>query len=261
MEKLLEGIGILFEKQPVIAMIIIFMVLVIAAIVGLIVLVITGKVKIPEIHKREEQKDVDPLKPHDGCPYNVDRMLDAQNSFERGLAMGLLHIQRVKESMEKCEMTIDIILRQIVRLFYKIVAEKLGTIDGAMKHPESVQYKRLIWEALNKDCKDYFRHCVRENHFTQKTELEFKAYVDEQTNELVETITEFLDLYYDPVIISNEELFERNKLIMPEIKSEISGLFYLARSISADKIEQAENILDAQGITDTEQRRKEIERI
>jgi hypothetical protein len=231
------------------------MVLVIAAIVGLIVLVVTGKVKIPSTLK------IDPQNPHNNCPYNVDRMIEAQKAFERGQAMSILHNDRVKESMEECEVVIDNIQREMSRLFYKIIAEKLGTIDGAMKHPESVQYKRLICEALNKDCKDYFRHCVRENHFNTRSESEFQIYVDEQINELIETITEFLDLYYNPVVFSNEELFERNQAIMPSIKTEISRLYYKVRSISVDKIEQAEVILNAQGITDTEQRQKEIERI
>jgi hypothetical protein len=258
MEKLLEGIGLLFEKQPVIALIIIFMLLVLSAIVGLIVLVVSGKLKIPDLKKNDP---VDPTKPHEGCPYNVDRMIEAQKCFERGMAMGILHNQQVKESMEESELVIDNIHREMSRLFYKIVAEKAGTIDGAMKHPESVHYKKLVWEALNKDCKDYFRHCVRENHFYKKSEGEFQVYVDEQIKELVETITEFLDLYYNPVIISNEELFERNQVIMPTIKTEISRLYYKARSISFDKIEQACNILDAQGIFDVVQREKELERI
>jgi len=256
MDKLGEAIAVLFDKNPILVLIILFMMLVITVIGGIVLLIITGKIRIPEYRLKKKNKN-----PHYDCPYNFDRIIEAQKAFERGQAIMTLHNQRVKQSMEECEIVIDKVHRDMTDLFYKIVAEIMGMEDGAMKHPESIHYKALTGSILNRDCKDYFRHCVRENHFHEKTEIEFDYYVNEQINQLIGILTGEMDLYYTPIIISNEALFKRNQEIISTIKADITKLFYRVRSITVDTLDQAVDIMDAQGMNDPEQRKKELKRI
>jgi hypothetical protein len=259
MEELAKAFALLLPNSPLLSIIILALILFIILSGGFLLLLLSGKVRMPEI--RLKRKSVNKLKPHDGCPYNVERMAEAQKAFERGQAIDVLHNQKVKQSMEEVEITMDKHEKMMTRLFYDVVKEITGVEDGAMKHPEAVYYKNLVWRALNKDCKDYVRMCIRENHFNEKSEIEFEAYITEQSNEIMEIITEFMDLYYNPVLISHEALFKKNQTIIPIMLADISKMFYRIRAISAERIQEAANILDAQGIFDEEIRKKELRKV
>jgi len=218
-------------------------------IIGLLVL--TGKINIPKFKKHK-------LGIHDGCINDSDRKKENQESFLRGKTFLEFNVQRIKQSMEESEQVFDGISTKMVRLFYHIVAEVTGTKDGSTKHDESIFYKRQVDDCLSKECKREFRHRVRENHFPDMTPGEFELYINENVNEQIQIITEYLDLYYRPIIISREALYEKNQSIQSEIKADLNKLFYRCRTISSEYRDRALTILKAQGITDEETIRKEI---
>lgn len=241
MDKLAETIAVFFEKAPALVIIIMFLFLSLGILFLVLILVITNKLHIPG-------------------PLRVF-FASAQKAFERGKEFFLLHDKRIRLTMEECERVIDSIMRLVTKLFYDVVAEETKTEDGALNHPESKAFKRLVLYALNNECKQYFKLRVRENHYHKKTEKEFAAYVDEQTEQLIEIMTENLDINYQPVLISHQELFAKAEPILPTIRSEVQRLFYAARAISVDVIQQGETILDAQGILDPVDREKELDRL
>lgn len=241
MENLAEALAVLLDKSPILTVLIVFLLLGMGIIFLILILVVTNKLHISK-----------PLRLF---------LSSAQKAFERGIEFYRLHDLRIRLTMEECERVIDLVTRMLTDFFYDVVAKATGTEDGALNHPESKAFKRLVVYALNHECKHYFKLRVRENHYHQKTEGEFAAYVDFQTEKLIDILTENFDMDYRPVYITHSELFEKAGPLIPKIQSEVNRLFYKARGISVDIMEQGKTILDAQGIVDPEDRQKELDRL
>lgn len=253
MNDLAEALAVIFNRTPVLGILILVLGILMTGVILVLVMILTGKIQFPE--KKRKESDT----PHEGCPFSADHILQANRSYERGKDIGVLPKHRIKLTMDEGDRILEIIWKMMTRVFYSRIAELQNTIDGSTKHPDSEYYTLLTWSGLNRECKMHFLNCVRENHFHSQDDSKFETYVNEQVAELLKTMTNFLDLYYRPNLISREALFELNKSIVSEIKIHLSQLFYRARSISVGVYNKACVILDSQGITDPEQREKELE--
>jgi hypothetical protein len=107
-----------------------------------------------------------------------------------------------------------------------------------------VSYKKDLKIALD-DVQGYYRKCVKENHFTEKSDVEFNNYVIEKTESGAERLGDSFDVYYlqSVSIVDREELRATNRNeCLPQIKELVSQMFFEIREIAEKKKSLIEEI-------------------
>jgi hypothetical protein len=100
-----------------------------------------------------------------------------------------------------------------------------------------IDYRKDLKIAIDEAC-GYLRKWVKNNHFTDKSDVEFNEYIMLRTAEVMEKVTEVIDAYYlsSVCIIDREELRKSNETeCAPGISQLISKMFFEIREIAEIK--------------------------
>jgi len=106
---------------------------------------------------------------------------------------------------------------------------------------------RLCLRAVFEDFKDYMRVCIKENHFTSKTEQEFRAYTALKIDAILQIATDTLNDLYHGKIISRATLYKENQKIVPDIRVMLTEIYFEARNIATRaevEVDQQERAFD-----------------
>lgn len=169
----------------------------------------------------------------------------------------------VVESMRK----IREIERRIIEIRYmETIKKQMGIAEGAVKSiiTESLQsYTSLLKNKKHKDpikttsCQSYMlllrviehrlvdklRLYVRENHFAEKTEVEFDSYIESKTKALIYLISESLNnLYHYDEDITRAELYDANKEKIRIVEHILLDCFREFRISAIDSVEKVEKL-------------------
>lgn len=109
-----------------------------------------------------------------------------------------------------------------------------------------VSYRKDLKIAID-ETRGFLRKAVKENHFTEKTDVEFNAYTVEKIQEANDKISEVLDAYYlqSVCIVDREELRQTNVTnCLPQLKEMITQMFFEIREIAEKKEALIREILE-----------------
>ncbi len=135
------------------------------------------------------------------------------------------------------------ILRQNYLLLYKHF-KKQPEMAGILSEKDVQHYDALL-QGMDHKLKGMARRFLKRNHFTEKSEEEFRLYIAKRTEDFQRAASQYLDERYDTNTfgISREHLFKSNKeTCMPEIQKKISEFFYNARDIASAKELEVEKL-------------------
>lgn len=134
-------------------------------------------------------------------------------------------------------------IRGILQKTFLGLLEKVTTANGSpsLNLVLSSDYHlfRLCVRSIYEDQRDYVRLCFRENHLSDKTEAEFRAYIDTKTDEIIQKTTDLLNDLYRGELVSRVELYEANRKTLPEVREAIARIFQHARDTATKANQEA----------------------
>lgn len=93
---------------------------------------------------------------------------------------------------------------------------------------------RLCIRIMHEDMREWMREAFRENHFSEKTQIDFDRYVATKIADGLQVAAEVLDDLYRGKTISRSRISHENEKIMGELKTKIESIFREARRVSID---------------------------
>lgn len=185
----------------------------------------------------------DKKNPHAGCPYSHDAVLKVKEIIELFLVrLEIKYQDCVKEQMMYIEQCLPQLIGKIKSHFLQLLRDKKGKGAMLVGTPAEKAYD-LMLKDLSTMIKSKYRFYVRENHFTEKTESEFKLYVGVRVESIIQATTDILDdTYFMLEGITREELYDWNKAIENAIKLDMIEIFSECKRISFEKQKAIQDI-------------------
>jgi len=222
---------------------------------GTIIGMATGIIKVPKFinwTKNKKSKSNDVFKTHIKCEY----WPNLKNLIVKAIDKGMM-IQRIKineaiaeQMAEADELFVDI--KDIIRdNYFKLYKEfRGGEVSGLLDEPDVNKYDVLL-DSSESMFKGMTRRYMRKNHFIDKSDEEFRIYIDRRTEDYQKALSKYLNERYLTAHyhIAREVVFESNiRNCMPEVKQKVSIFFYRVREIARAKqllIDELEEHLEA----------------
>ncbi len=220
-----------------------------AFIVGgiLVYLVIKGIVKLPSwIRTKKEPKQTTGINSHMSCANWPSLVLLVRNAINKSAEIQrILMNETISEQMNEVDELYDD-FRNILKANYLTLYRKIDNREiGGLLNEKDVQHFISILDSMQSMLKGLSRRFLKKNHFIEKSEEEFRLYIDERTEDYQSAISSFLDERYDSSVfkISREELYESHMTICkPKLQKKVERFFYKIRSISLEKREKVQSL-------------------
>lgn len=151
---------------------------------------------------------------------------EEQNTLKKDLIL---------QQMNYAEEKISELRILLCKQYSRCLSNKLNVgVITAKDHSSYRFYRMLVYYILLSKIKDgIIKKALKENHFTDLSNVEFDLYIQRKTDLIIDNISESLDTYYDDtLIIQRDELFKINDAILVETKSIIKAIFDNARNVS-----------------------------
>ena len=169
-------------------------------------------------------------KSHKGCSLHTHML---KSISDQARIIRIKHIDTLYEQMSMLESIHDEITLRM-RAIYNHIAHET----------QDKEHYSLLVNVLEKEVKGLFRKWFKENHFTSRTELEFKTYVDEKVSQLLQRVSFGIDEKYKGFDFPRDELRkEHEKDFIAFAGNKFRDAFYKARDISAEKEKQVDEII------------------
>lgn len=182
-----------------------------------------GVIKIPFIPYGNKKN-------HDGCSLESDMMANIE---KQSTIIRIKYIDTLYEQMSKLEVIHDDITLKMRSIHNNI------NVDLKDQH----HYSLLVYR-MEKDVKSLIRKWFKENHFAERTDLEFKAYTEEKITQILQRVSFYLDQNYVGFNITRKQLREEHeKEFISYASLKFKDAFYYARQISIEKDKMIKEIL------------------
>lgn len=184
----------------------------------------------------KQKKAGDYPKGHEACSLYPEhqKALEKKESITEQITV-IKYIDTVYEQMAKVGSYREKV-HKILFDTYKLKLPEHG-LSETQRKAALVSYKKDLKIALD-DVQGYYRKCVKENHFTEKTDVDFNTYVIDKTDDGADRLGDAFDAYYlqSVCIVDREELRTINKSeCLPRIKELMSQMFFEIREIAEKK--------------------------
>ena len=102
---------------------------------------------------------------------------------------------------------------------------------------KAIIHYNMIIDKMEKDIMDIIRGWMKNNHFIEKSEIEFQSYIEDKIKVLIPKISNIIDHGFNRSIlcIDMHQLHESALECMPKIGSVAAIFFHKARAISIEK--------------------------
>jgi len=192
-----------------------------------------GIIKLPVLKKTKSGN------PHAGCSneQNLLRIVDkAVNTVARRIQIE--ERDTLREQMNAAEVYLMEMKKIMKSAYLTMVKEFRGGQKDGLADLKDVQHYVEILDNMETEVLGKFRRWMKENHFIERSEEEFRIYVDGKIKYIDDFITEILNQRYSSAVfeISREKLYDHN-ILVPSVAAHelIREFFYKARDISRAK--------------------------
>jgi hypothetical protein len=191
-------------------------------------------------------------------PQYLKRKKLKKQTLLNGWGMYDIRNNRIRLSMDVCEAKI-LEIKILMRDSYALILDNLK-INGKERIDEIRNYEMCVNHAL-KERIESFLYDIRENHFHLKTREEFENYSNDKVNDHLNSVTEYLNQSYYSDIIPREKLYEESRDILNKAGEKIRQSYDSAKVFSMQALEKFIKILDYEGVTDSVERNRWIEKL
>ena len=109
-----------------------------------------------------------------------------------------------------------------------------------------LQHYEFLIDKIESKCKSILRKCLKENHYTSRTSIEFELYIQEKIAFLIEVAIKDLNDYYRNDYyksVSRQELQAKNlEVLVPFVKEKWRATLYSCREVSRDNEKRIKEI-------------------
>lgn len=173
--------------------------------------------------------------PHAACVHGRDIVMVLKKQAEMINAVHDLHDGVMPEQMKYAESRGADLRGLVQKAFLHLLDEEIsaGRLEdrNIVDHEDYRSYKLCV-KAIYDDLRDFIRVAYRENHYAMKDEQEFRAYVDNKVDEIMQRATDALNDMYRGRLVDRSRVYKENQRITPEIREVLSDLFWNARAVS-----------------------------
>lgn len=178
---------------------------------------------------------------HDKCPrrYDVLMRIYKISDIEKKI-FELSHLEVVRQQMSYAEAAATEAIDLLTRIYVQILKKK-GYKDPI--RTTSGQSYLLLMQYLKERVTDKMRQYIRLNHFSERTDEEFKIYVEKNTTEFSLFASECIDnMYFYTEDITRTELHHENRKKQSEFNLIIENCFDKCRSTAFTIKKQIEKL-------------------
>ncbi len=142
-------------------------------------------------------------------------------------------VETIKYQMSEAEL-VWIEIGDILKDNYWNEATKAKLKNG--ERETAVAYYNLLIDYIKQDVMDILRGWMKSNHFIDKSEIEFQAYIDDKIKILIPKISNSIDHGFNRTVLQVDmhELHESALGCMPRIGALAAEFFHKVRAISID---------------------------
>jgi len=170
-------------------------------------------------------------KTHEGCSLQSDML---KNIEKQSTIIRVKYIDTLYEQMSKLE-----VIHDDITLKMRSIHNHINVNVKDQNH-----YSLLVYR-MEKDIKSLIRKWFKENHFAERTEMEFKAYTEEKIIQILQRVSFYLDENYNGFTLTREKLHkEHEKEFIIYAKLKFKDAFDNARQVSIEKERIIKDILD-----------------
>ncbi len=210
-------------------------------------LITKGIIKIPILVKKKKKLKSDSLLAlHENCPnftsitVILERVMEKSDKIFR-----IKYGETLYEQMNDAELmwadTKDTLKDNFAKTFEE---ENKGDASKEEKL-FAIKYYSLTIDNMEVEMLGLIRRWMRKNHFVEKSEIEYQAYIEEKTEQLHHKMSRLFDDRYDEDVLLVDREMLRNTMTsrsMPIISKRVQKFFLRARAVSIEKAKVIEKI-------------------
>lgn len=211
----------------------------ILAIFAFIYLVKGGYITVKWFNNKKKPQYTNDINKHAQCANFPSIILIVKNAIAKMARVQFIEINvTISEQMtEFDDLYVD--FKKIFKSNYMtLYRKKTKKPKAGILKEKDVQHYIDILSGMESQLKGITRRFLKKNHFLEKSEEEFRLYIDERSEDYQNEISEILDDRYDSdiFIVSREELYESNiNNCRVELRNKVEKFFYKVRTISLEK--------------------------
>jgi len=176
-----------------------------------------------------------PVPPHAVCIHGRDIVMVLKKQAEMINAVHDIRDSVMPEEMKYVERRGADLRGMVQKAFLRLLDEEIaaGRLEdrNIVDHEDYRSYKLCV-KAIYDDFRDFIRIAFRENHYALKDEKEFRSYVENKIDEIIQRATDALNDMYRGRLVDRSRVYKENQRVMPEIREVLSDLFWNARAVS-----------------------------
>lgn len=186
--------------------------------------------------KSPKKPEVKPgVQAHEDCPHFPSLVLMMREAMYKNIKMYSIKIeQTIYDQLNLFEDLFDDLFK-IYKSDYLTLykTKKKIKADGILNHIQVKFYLSLLRESKT-DMKKLTIKFMKENHFLEKTEVEFLTYKVERAEDYIQALSEHFDDVYnsDDFDVSREALYKSNMLCVDKVNAKIFSFFDKVRIVS-----------------------------
>lgn len=216
------------------------------------VFIYNGTIKLPSWIKTKK-KTSDSADPHESCPHKIHLMSMIQSATNAtALMIKIDRYDTVREQMNTAEAALETLESQFKKEYIKIMKANDFVLLDMVGSKDYKHYEEILGN-VSLEIKEVLKLWFKENHFIERSDEDFSAYVESKLKILQGKMAEILDLKYASTQfgVSREMLSEANTEALKEIGyNQLRQMFYAVREISRVKKAQIHEIEKQMGLED-----------
>ncbi len=173
--------------------------------------------------------------PHSTCIHGKDIVMVLKKQAEMINAIHEAKACIIPEQMKYAEGRGADLQGLMQKNFLHLLDEEIeagNLVDLSILDHEDYRSFKLCLKAVYSDILDFVRIAFRENHYSEKDEKEFRIYVDNKVNEIIQKATDGLNDMYRGRLIQRSRVYKENQRIISEIREILSDVFWQARAVA-----------------------------
>ena len=215
-------------------------------------LISKGIIQIPSLIKKKKLKKEKSEQPeslmsmHESCPNFTSITVILERVMEKSdRIFRIKYNETLYEQMNDAELmwvdTKDVLKDNFIKTFDE------ENKDDATKDEKllAINYYTMVIDNMEVEMLGLIRRWMRKNHFIEKTELEYQAYIEEKIEQLYNKMSRLFNERYDEDVSLVDRKILRNNMntrSMPIISKRVQKFFLRAKAVAIEKLEKIKKI-------------------
>jgi hypothetical protein len=186
-----------------------------------------------EAEEVDEEEPADAGSPHASCVHGRDIITILRMQQEYWMSRNRIEMILTLEAQMQFAEDRLAQMRSNLRKEYLMNLEDYTKNVGAQFSSRELKYYALVLKLVIEEAVERLRHAFRDNHFVEKTDVDFESYRRDKSELIASAM---MEAYHEYLGIGNLEAKEiRQELVYNKIRDVVSECFVQARKVAQEK--------------------------